>query len=74
MNNELKRNEFGRVVLCGRKNGCCPEMERVDDSTVAIIDDDGNRIVIKKDQARLIGKGLDVLDENNEPKEQLLCD
>lgn len=74
MENMLKVNELGRVVLCGRKNSCCPEMENIDDSTVAITDDDGNRIIIKKDQARLINKGLDVLDENKKPKEQLLCD
>lgn len=74
MEDTLKINEFGRVVLCGRKNSCCPEMENIDGNMVAITDDDGNRIVIKKEQARLIGKGLDVLDENRKPKEQLLCD
>lgn len=73
-NSILNINPNGSITLCGRKNSCCPVMTPVDKDVISITDDDGNKITIKKEQARLINQALDVLEENNKPNEQLLFD
>ena len=52
------------VVLCGGK-ACCPELVMTDDGKVEIKDDNGNKIRIEKDQAKLITKAIDKLDREN---------
>ena len=60
------------VTLCGRGSGkCCPVMSIIDENRVKITDDDGNHIIITKEQAKLMSMGVDAL---NEEKQQLLCD
>lgn len=69
MNNILKLNPNGSVTLCARKI-CCPTMEKIDNEHVKITDDNGNSIIIKKEQAALIRDGIDVIYNNRE----LLCE
>ena len=70
MNNILKLNPNGSVTLCARKT-CCPVMEEISATQVRITDDNGNSIIINKDQAALINDGLKVL---NSKEQQLLCE
>lgn len=70
MNNILKLNPNGSVTLCARKT-CCPVMEEIDNNKVRITDDDGNSIIISKEQANLIGDGVKVLESKDQ---QLLCE
>jgi len=59
-NDDLRMN--GRaVVLCGGK-ACCPELV-INDDEVSIKDDHGNTVVMSTDQARLINKAIDKLEE-----------
>ena len=50
------------VVLCGGK-ACCPELLMTDDGKVEIKDDDGNKVRMDKDQAKLITKAIEKLDK-----------
>lgn len=70
MNSVLKLNPNGSVILCARKT-CCPVMEEVDEYRVRITDDNGNSIIVNKEQAALIGDGLKVLESK---EQQLLCE
>lgn len=69
--NNLRLNPNGTVTLCARKT-CCPTMEKINDETVKITDDNGNSIVIRKDQAVLIKDGIDVIYDTD--NRQLLCE
>lgn len=50
----LKKTITGGILLCGRKT-CCPVLERVDGNHVSITDDDGNKVVLEYEQAKLLG-------------------
>ena len=54
-------------VCCGGNN--CPEVTRVDKDTVEIKDDDGNKVVIKNGQAKLIADAVKSFEGN---KDELL--
>lgn len=64
MNNMLKFNPDGSVTLCARKT-CCPIMEDLGNGMVRITDDNGNSIIISKEQASLVTPGLNALNEQN---------
>lgn len=71
MTNEfLKLNPNGTVTMCGRKT-CCPTMEEIDSEHVKITDDEGNSIIIRKEQAKLCTDAVKMLDEK---KLDLLCE
>jgi hypothetical protein len=50
------------VRLCCNNNGC-PVVEDLNNGTVKITDDDGNTIVVKKEEALLISDGVKTIDE-----------
>ena len=52
------------VVLCGGK-ACCPELVITDAGKVEIKDDDGNKVLMEKDQAKLITKAIDQIEKKN---------
>ena len=64
MNNMLKLNPNGSVTLCARKT-CCPIMEDLGNGMIRITDDNGNSIIISKEQASLVTPGLNTLNEQN---------
>lgn len=50
------------VRLCCKKIGCPIVTER-EDGMVEITDDDGNKIVVKKEEALLISDGVKTIDK-----------
>lgn len=65
----IKRIDNNSVRLCCKGSGC-PIVTELDNGLVEIVDDSGNRIVIKKEEALLISDGVKVIDN----KEQLLLE
>lgn len=59
----IKRLTENSVKMCCGKKGC-PVMTDLGNGNVEITDDDGNKIIIKKDEAKLISDGVRTL--NNE--------
>lgn len=50
------------VVLCGGK-ACCPELNINESGDVEIKDDYGNKVRMSKDQAKLINKAINKLED-----------
>ena len=53
------------VVLCGGK-ACCPELLITEVGKVEITDDDGNKVLMDKDQAKLITEAIKQIEEKEE--------
>ena len=47
-------------VCCGRQG--CPVIEKVDEDHYKVTDDDGNTIVVKKEELKLMGDAVNTLD------------
>lgn len=62
MNDFIKRESKDTVRLCCGKLGC-PTVTDLGDGNVRITDDDGNSVVVKKEEAALISDGVKTLDE-----------
>lgn len=62
----LKNNT--EAVLCGNKI-CCPTLKKLPDGRYLLTDDDGNSVILTKEQAQLMSNGVAVLENN----EQLIC-
>jgi hypothetical protein len=62
MSAEIIRVSDRAVRLCCNKKGC-PVVEDLGDGRVRITDDDGNKIVVKKEEASLISDGVRTLNE-----------
>lgn len=54
-------------ICCGRRNGC-PEVKDLGNGTCEITDDYGNKVVLKKEEAVLIGDAVKVVSD----KERLI--
>jgi hypothetical protein len=52
-------------LCCNTKRGC-PELTKVDDNYYIIKDDDGNTIKIHKDELKLVGDAVKLIDETKE--------
>jgi len=61
MTREIIRESDKTVRLCCNKKGC-PTVTDIGDGMVEITDDDGNKIVVKKEEAELISDGVKTLD------------
>jgi hypothetical protein len=61
MNSYLKQLDNGGLQLCCGGNNC-PVVNKVDDAKVEIIDDDGNKVTMKLDQAKLIADAVKVFE------------
>lgn len=59
---DIVRLDSNRVKLCCNKRNC-PVMEDLGNGMVKIVDDDGNFITVKKEQAVLLGDGVKALNE-----------
>jgi hypothetical protein len=60
----IKRLNDNTVKLCCNGNGC-PTMTDIGDGMVEITDDNGNKIVVKKEEASLISDGVKALEGEN---------
>jgi|TARA_R110001583_G_scaffold54894_6_gene167625 hypothetical protein len=47
-------------VCCGRQG--CPVIEKIDEDHYKVTDDDGNTIVVKKEELKLMGDAVNTLD------------
>lgn len=54
-------------ICCGKAN--CPTVEKIDENHYKITDDDGNSIVVKKEELKLMGDAVTVIDKD----QQLVC-
>ncbi len=63
----IKRVDEKSIKLCCNDKGC-PTMTDIGDGMVEITDDNGNKIVVKKEEASLISDGVKALDG-----EKLIC-
>jgi preprotein translocase subunit YajC len=59
--NFLKRLNDNTIQLCCGGNNC-PTVTKIDDATVEIQDDDGNKIRVKPGQAKLISDAVTEID------------
>lgn len=59
---QIKENTV--KVCCGKKG--CPEVEKLDDGMYKVTDDDGNTIVLKKEELKLMGDAVSTLDGEKE--------
>lgn len=57
----IKRESQSTVRLCCNNKGC-PTVTDLGDGTVKITDDDGNTVIMKKEEAALISDGVKTLD------------
>jgi len=62
MSAEIIRISERSVKLCCNKKGC-PTVEDLGNGSVRITDDDGNKIVVKKEEAVLLSDGVKTLNE-----------
>jgi hypothetical protein len=54
------------VKLCCNSKKGCPELTKVDEDFYSIKDDDGNTIKIHKDELKLVGDAVKLIDESAE--------
>ena len=64
----ITRVSDNSVRICCGKQGC-PVVEKVDDDNYKVTDDDGNTILVKKEELKLMGDAVNTIDGN----EELLC-
>ena len=62
-----KLTENSVKVCCGRTG--CPVIEKIDEDHYKVTDDEGNTIVVKKEELKLMGDAVNVIDGDQE----LLC-
>lgn len=59
----IKRLSDNSVKLCCSGNGC-PVVTDLGNGLIEIVDDNGNKIVIKKEEAALVSDGVKTLTED----------
>ena len=64
----ITRVSDNSVRICCGKQGC-PVVEKVDDEHYKVTDDDGNTILVKKEELKLMGDAVNTIDSD----EELLC-
>ncbi len=57
----IKTIDKNSVRLCCNNKGC-PVVREMDNGMVEITDDDGNKIIVKKEEALLISDGVKTID------------
>jgi len=51
-------------VCCGRKG--CPTVEKLDENSYKVTDDDGNSIIVKKEELKLMGDAVQAISEDQQ--------
>ena len=64
----IKRLTESSVRGCCGKQGC-PVVEKIDEDHYKVTDDDGNAIIVKKEELKLMGDAVNTIDGD----EELLC-
>ena len=64
----IKRLTENSVKVCCGRSGC-PVIEKIDEDHYKVTDDDGNTIVVKKEELKLMGDAVNAIDGDQE----LLC-
>ena len=64
----IRRLTENSVKVCWGKQGC-PVIEKIDDDNYKVTDDDGNTIIVKKEELKLMGDAVNAIDGD----EELLC-
>ena len=64
----IKRLTESSVRVCCGKQGC-PGGEKIDEDHYKVTDDDGNAIIVKKEELKLMGDAVNTIDGD----EELLC-
>ena len=62
-----KLTENSVKIFCGKAG--CPVVEKIDENHYKVIDDEGNAIVVKKEELKLMGDAVTTIDG----EEKLLC-
>jgi len=64
----IKRLTENSVKVCCGRSGC-PVIEKIDEDHYKVTDDEGNTIVVKKEELKLMGDAVNAIDGDQE----LLC-
>ena len=64
----IKRLTENSVKVCCGRTGC-PVIEKIDEDQYKVTDDEGNTIVVKKEELKLMGDAVNAIDGDQE----LLC-
>ena len=64
----IKRLTESSVRVCCGKQGC-PVVEKIDEDHYKVTDDDGNAIIVKKEELKLMGDAVTTIDCDD----QLIC-
>lgn len=59
----IKQLSSNSVKLCCNKRGC-PIVTDIGNGMVEITDDDGNKVIMKKEEALLLSDGVKILEGN----------
>ena len=57
----IKRLSESSVKVCCGKQGC-PVIEKIDEDNYKVTDDDGNTIIVKKEELKLMGDAVNAID------------
>ncbi len=61
----IKKEKENMVrVCCGRKG--CPTVEKLDEENYKVTDDDGNSIIVKKEELSLMGDAVQTINEDQQ--------
>jgi len=61
----IKRETENRVRVCCGKKGC-PTVEKLDEDSYKVTDDDGNTIIVKKEELQLMGDAVRTINEDQQ--------
>ena len=58
------KNETTVILCCGDQG--CPEVERLSDGRYKVTDDDGNTVIVKEEELKLMGEVANKLGNDGE--------
>lgn len=61
----IKKNTPNKVTICCGRKGC-PTVEKLDEVNYKVTDDDGNSIIIKKEELSLMGDAVQTINEDQQ--------
>lgn len=61
----IKKLDTNKVKVCCGRTGC-PVVEKIDDEYYKVTDDDGNSIIVKKEELKLMGDAVTTINEDQQ--------